>query len=149
MHALALGVCSALVALGRLHVASESFALWTVAIGTELLALALMLHFVLVFSLPALPARLPLTIYGVTLVLEVANLWRGLARPMSAHEGFTSGLDRTRRESVFPYLEVSPGYWAVRSSSSGSRCWARAGRRETTGPLVGAVIAAVSGCGMG
>jgi signal transduction histidine kinase len=144
VHSLALGVCAASVAVGRLHVASDSYSLWTVAIGAELVALALMLHFVLVLSLPAPPARLPLTIYSVTLVLEIANLWRGLARPVSADGGFTSGW--------------TLGHAGVRISLLGGLAWllgsavllvsipllARAGRRETTGPLVGAVIATIS-----
>jgi signal transduction histidine kinase len=146
VHSISLGVCATAVALGRLHVASDSYALWTIATGTELLAMALLLHFVLTFTRPALPRRLPLTIYGVTLVFEVANLWRGLVRPTSVPGGFTAWtLDPVGvRISLLGSLAWAAASAALLISIGGLARAVREGRREATGPMVGAVIATVS-----
>lgn len=43
-HSLALGACAAAVAVGRAHGRSDSYWIWTVATGADLLAVALLLH---------------------------------------------------------------------------------------------------------
>jgi signal transduction histidine kinase len=145
VHSIALGVCAGAVALGRVHVASESYALWTIATGTQLLAVALMLHFVLLFSSTALPTRLALTLYGVTLVFEAANLWRGLVRPTSVPGAFTGWtLDVGVRISALGGLAWVSAFAALLISIGVLVRTALEGRREAIGPLVGAAIATFS-----
>jgi signal transduction histidine kinase len=147
-HSLALGVCAAAVAVCREHGRGEGFLwLWTVAAGAELLAVALLLHFALLFSLTSPTRRVLRGIYGVAVVLEIANLWDPFLSPVP------SGPER----------EIARGWvlsgLAVRISAFGAIAWLVAsvavlcvigllarsvvlGRREAIGPMLGSVLVA-------
>ena len=146
-HSLALGACAAAVAVGRTYGRSDAYWIWTVATGADLLAVALLLHFALLFSLSNPRSRLLRGVYGVTIVFEIVNSWRGLLAPSAI--GATGDL-------VHGWL--LPGV-AVRISAFGALAWLLAsasllcvvgllarslsrGRREAVGPLLGAVLVA-------
>jgi signal transduction histidine kinase len=147
LHSLALGVCAIAVAAYRVS-ATDTYWIWTVATGAELMALVLMLHFALLFSGSAARHFAPIA-YGATALLQIANLCRGLVRPASAAGDAGAGW-------ILSHV-------AVRVTPLGCLAWTfasaallgtvgllaravRQGRREAVGPLAGSVVATAIWC---
>ena len=118
----------------------DSYWIWTVATGAYVLAVALLLHFALLFSNSNPQRRLLRGVYGVTLGFEIINLWRGLVIP---------GAVGSRSDLLHGWVLVGA---AVRLSVWGGLAWvvgsgallvvvgllvrsAWTGRREAIGPL--------------
>jgi signal transduction histidine kinase len=150
LHSLSLAVCAATVAVFRAVGASDSYGLWTIAIGAELLAVALMLHFVLLFTNSPAAARLPKAIYTITLLFEVANLWRALVRP-AVHGADVASLSSPPIPRAM-LVHVSPlgglAWLAATTAFLASFVLlaraAQRGRREAVGPMVGTIVASLS-----
>jgi signal transduction histidine kinase len=148
MHSLALGVCAVAVAVNRAS-NIDSYWIWTVATGAELLAVALMLHFALLFSQAAASRHVAPAVYGVTALLQVASLWRGLVRPASAAGDGGSGwvlehvATRVTPLGGLAWMLASAGFLATVGLLARA---VRRGRREARGPLVGSIVATAIWC---
>ena len=147
-HSLALGACAVAIAVSRARGGGDSYWIWTVAIGAYVLAVALLLHFALLFS-NANPRRRLLTgVYGVTLGFEIINLWRGLLIPCAAcsrgdllHGWVLAGV--AVRLSVWGGLAwvLASGVLLVVVGLLVRSAWM--GRREAIGPLLGSILVVV------
>ncbi len=151
-YSLALGVCAAVVAVSLARGAGDAYWIWTIATGADLLAVALLFHFALLFTLSSAPwpstARIPRAIYALTLVFELINLWRGLVRPAAAGSGsgWVHGWVLSHAGVSISVLGVLA--WLVASAALLSvvalmiRSVSK-GRREAVGPMIGSVLVAV------
>ena len=148
LHSVALGVCAIAVAVYRAS-ETDTYWIWTVAMGAELLAVALMLHFALLFSRSAAARRVAPVVYAVTAVLEAANLWRGLARPAgAARDGgpgwvLAHGAVRVTPLGCLAWMLASVAFLATAALLART---VRRGRREAVGPLVGSLVATAIWC---
>ncbi len=147
IHSLALGVSAIAVAVYRTR-GTDSYWIWTVATGAELFAIALMLHFALLFSQSGGARRLVPVMYGVAALLQVANLWRGLVRRASAGGGGSGWVLSHVAVRVTPLGCLT---WMLASIAflATVGLLARAvwqGRREAVGPMVGSIVATAIWC---
>ena len=148
MHSLALGVCAIAVAAYRVS-ATDSYWIWTLAAGAELLAVVLMLHFAILFSGSAAPRHFVPIAYGATALLQIGNLWRGLVRPADLARDGGSGwilshvAVRVTPLGCFTWMLASVAFLATVALLARA---VRQGRREAVGPLVGSVVATATWC---
>ncbi len=150
-YSLALGVCAAAFAAALARVGGDSYWIWTVATGADLLSVALLLHFALLFTSSSSPwlstARLARAIYGVTFLFEVVNLWRGLLRPEAAGPNGDPGHGWLLGHAAVRISAIGVLAWLLTSAAllSVVALLARSvwkGRREAVGPLLGSVLVA-------